>query len=121
MIRTLKISENKINEKKIIILTGPTSSGKTTISIELAKRYKTEIVSADSMHVYKKFDIGTGKPPKNIMSEIRHHLVDIIEPDKDFNAWKYMQIALRDVMTAKRLQAGWEFHRGKGCSGVIHK
>tara|TARA_B100000029_G_scaffold516672_1_gene632517 strand:+ start:895 stop:1836 length:942 start_codon:yes stop_codon:yes gene_type:complete len=97
LIRTLKISENKINEKKIIILTGPTSSGKTTISIELAKRYKTEIVSADSMHVYKKFDIGTGKPPKNIMSEIRHHLVDIIEPDQDFNAWEYMQIA-REVI-----------------------
>ena len=69
MIRILRTSGNKDKKKKIVILTGPTSSGKTNLSIELARRYQTEIISADSMHVYKSFDIGTGKPSKNIMIE----------------------------------------------------
>ena len=99
MIRILRTSGNKDKKKKIVILTGPTSSGKTNLSIELARRYQTEIISADSMHVYKSFDIGTGKPSKNIMNTIPHHLIDIIQPDKDFDAWQYMKLS-RDVINS---------------------
>ena len=95
----MRTSENKDKKKKIVILTGPTSSGKTNLSIELARRYQTEIISADSMHVYKSFDIGTGKPSKNIMNTIPHHLIDIIQPDKDFDAWQYMKLS-RDVINS---------------------
>ena len=95
----MRTSGNKDKKKKIVILTGPTSSGKTNLSIELARRYQTEIISADSMHVYKSFDIGTGKPSKNIMNTIPHHLIDIIRPDKDFDAWQYMKLS-RDVINS---------------------
>jgi len=92
---------NRSSKKKLIILTGPTSSGKTNISIDLAANFNTEIISADSMHVYKRFDIGTGKPTKEIMKTIPHYLVDIIEADEDFDAWEYMQLAREIIYKTK--------------------
>jgi len=100
--KTLKTSEtNRNSKKKLIILTGPTSSSKTDISIDLAANFITEIISADSMHVYKGFDIGTGKPMKEIMKIVPHYLVDIIEADEDFDAWKYMQLAREIIYKTK--------------------
>lgn len=63
-----------------IVICGPTASGKTALSIELAKKINGEIVSADSMQIYKEMDIGTAKPTKKEMGEIKHYLVDCIEP-----------------------------------------
>ena len=70
----------------IIVLTGPTASGKTALSIEIAKKYGCEIVCADSMTVYRDMDIGTAKITLEEMHSIPHHMIDIISPDEEFNA-----------------------------------
>lgn len=69
----------------LIVLTGPTAVGKTTLSIELAKALSGEIISADSMQVYKHMDIGSAKIKPEEMQGIRHHMLDILEPDEEFN------------------------------------
>lgn len=79
----------------LVILSGPTAVGKTETSIELAKRLNGEIISADSMQVYKKMDIGTAKIMPEEMKGIRHHLIDILEPDEDFNVLLFQQYAKR--------------------------
>ena len=72
-------------KKPIIIITGPTAVGKTSLSIGLAKRIGGEIISADSMQVYRHMDIGSAKATKEEMDGIPHHLIDILEPSCDFN------------------------------------
>ena len=72
-------------KKKLVIIGGATASGKTSISIELAKKINGEIISADSMQVYKGMDIGTAKITKDEMQVINHFLIDEFEPDEDFN------------------------------------
>ena len=67
-------------KQKLIILTGPTAVGKTALSIQLAKRIGGEIVSADSMQVYKYMDIGSAKITKEEMEGVPHHLIDVLEP-----------------------------------------
>lgn len=74
---------------KLIIIAGPTASGKTSVSIELAKRIDGEIISADSMQVYKYMDIGTAKIKEEEMQGIKHYLIDILEPEEDFNIVKF--------------------------------
>jgi len=69
----------------IIVLTGPTASGKTAISLEIAKKFDCEIICADSMTVYRGMDIGTDKPKQSEMNGIPHHLLDIVNPDEEFN------------------------------------
>ncbi len=78
--------------KRVIILLGPTGVGKTGASILLAKELNTEIISADSMLLYKGMDIGTAKPTKKDMQGIRHHMVDIIAPSEDFSAGRYIEM-----------------------------
>jgi len=74
---------------KLIILTGPTAVGKSKLSIELAKRIGGEIISADSMQVYKKMNIGTDKISKDAMDGVVHHMIDILEPDEGFNVFVF--------------------------------
>lgn len=81
--------DNKMN--KVIILLGPTGVGKTSASILLAKALNTEIISADSMQIYRHMDIGTSKPSKEEMSEVKHHMIDIVEPCETFSAGKYIE------------------------------
>jgi len=71
-----------INKPKIIVICGPTASGKTALSIELAKQVNGEIVSADSMQIYKDMDIGTAKPTGPEMDYIGHYLIGNISPNK---------------------------------------
>lgn len=78
---------------KIVILTGPTAVGKTKISIELAKALNGEIISADSMQVYKEMNIGTDKITPEAMQGIRHHLIDFLEPEEDFNVFEFKRLA----------------------------
>lgn len=77
----------------IIILTGPTAVGKTALSIELAKAVGGEIISADSMQVYRHMDIGSAKIKKEEMDGIPHHLIDILEPEEDFNVVLFQKLA----------------------------
>jgi tRNA dimethylallyltransferase len=82
-------------EKKqsIVILTGPTAVGKTELSIELARRYNGEIVSADSIQVYRHFDIGSAKITEDEMRGVRHHLIDVLEPDQSFSVAAFKDMA----------------------------
>ncbi len=73
----------------LIIIAGPTAIGKSDVAFELAKRLNTEIISADSMQVYRYFDIGTAKPSPEKRKEIQHHLIDIINPDEGFSAGEF--------------------------------
>lgn len=80
-----------MSKKPLIILTGPTAVGKTSTSIELAKRINGEIISADSMQVYKHMDIGTAKIMPVEMQGIPHHLIDILEPEEEFNVAEFQK------------------------------
>jgi len=97
---------NKIKPKLVVIL-GPTASGKTDLAIKLAKKFNGEIVSADSRQVYKEMNIATAKPLQNQKSKIKnqkylvngvpHYLVDIIYPDKEFNVAIYKKLAQKAI------------------------
>jgi len=95
----LKISEN--NKKKLIVLTGPTCSGKSSIALNLSDLIPIEIISADSMLVYKDFNIGSAKPSDQTLSSTKHHLIDIINPNEDFDAWKYMEMGREIIDVSK--------------------
>ena len=83
--------------KKLVVLTGPTAVGKTEISIELAKRINGEIISADSIQVYKHMDIGSAKITAEEMQGIRHYLIDILNPDEEFNVHIFQQLAKKSM------------------------
>ena len=78
---------------KIICVVGPTAAGKTALAVELAKYTNGEVVSCDSMQIYKRMDIGTAKPTPEEMQGIPHHMIDIIEPDEDFSVGRYVDMA----------------------------
>ena len=82
-------------EKKIplIIVAGATASGKTSLGIELAKKYNGEVISSDSMQIYKNLNIGTAKPTKEEMAEIKHHMIDIVPPTESFSVERYCTMA----------------------------
>ena len=82
-----------INLPKILVIVGPTSSGKTSLSIKLAKRFNGEVVSADSRQVYKGMDFGTGKVTKKEMQSIKHYLLDVVSPKTQFSAAKFVKLA----------------------------
>lgn len=80
-------------KKPLIVLTGPTAVGKTSLSISLAKAVNGEIISADSMQVYKGMDIGSAKIRKEEMQGVTHYLVDILEPEEEFHIVKFQELA----------------------------
>ena len=82
---------------KILVITGPTASGKTWLAVELAKRYSGEVVSADSMQIYRRMDIGTAKPTAEEMGNIPHHMIDVADPWEDFSVARYVDMASRCV------------------------
>lgn len=97
------LSEKKI---KIIAVTGPTASGKTALAIELAKRLGGEIISCDSMQIYRTMDIGTAKPTKEELAEITHHLIDILPPDAPYSCSDYVkdaEAAVADIVSRGKL------------------
>lgn len=84
-----------MTKKPLIILTGPTAAGKTKASIGLAKAVGGEIISADSMQIYKHMDIGSAKIRPEEMEGIPHHLIDVLEPDEEFHVVRFQQMAKR--------------------------
>ena len=79
---------------QIICLAGPTASGKTALAVELAKEFDGEVVSCDSMQVYRRMDIGTAKPTKEEMQGIPHHMIDVASPEEDYSVSRYCAQAL---------------------------
>ena len=86
-----------MQKKPLIILTGPTAVGKTKLSISLAKKLNTQIISADSMQVYKTMNVGTAKITKEEMDGVPHHLVDILEPSAPFNVCDFKERATKAI------------------------
>ena len=86
-------------ERKILcrVLTGQTASGKTALSVRLAKEMGWEIISMDSMQIYRRMNIGTAKPDKSEMNGVRHHMIDICEPDENYSVADYREAAERIV------------------------
>ena len=82
---------------KIVIVLGPTAVGKTELALAVAPKVNAEIVNADSQQVYRYLDIGTGKPSKPERERVRHHLIDVVNPDEDFNAARYRQLAAASI------------------------
>ncbi len=76
----------------LVVIVGPTAVGKTEVSIKIAKKINGEIISGDSMQVYKYMDIGTGKPSKEEMNGVPHYMIDIISPAEEFNVAKFQQM-----------------------------
>jgi len=88
----MKHTEKK-NKPKIIIIAGPTGIGKTRIAIQMAKKWCGEIIGADAIQVYRYMDIGTAKPDKEEQAQIKHHMIDIVDPDVSFDAARYVEMA----------------------------
>jgi tRNA dimethylallyltransferase len=83
---------------KIIVLCGPTAIGKTSTAITLAARFNGQIIGADSMQIYRYMDIGTAKPTAEEQARVRHHMIDIADPDEHFDAAQYAAVARRTIM-----------------------
>ncbi len=82
---------------KILVIVGPTASGKTRMAVELAQRHNGEVISADSMQIYRTMDIGTAKPTKEEMGGVPHHMIDVADPEEDFSVARYVEMAARCV------------------------
>ena len=82
---------------KVIVICGPTASGKTALSIELAKKIDGEIVSADSMQIYKDMDIGSAKPSAEEMQGIKHYMLDFVSPEQRYNVADYKEEAVQAI------------------------
>jgi tRNA dimethylallyltransferase len=89
--------EDADDKLKIVIIAGPTASGKTDCAVRLAERFDGEIVNADSMQVYRGMEIGTAKPSRELRQRVPHHLIDIVEPDSDFSASDFRREAGRAI------------------------
>ncbi|MBN1894178.1 tRNA (adenosine(37)-N6)-dimethylallyltransferase MiaA [bacterium] len=90
----------------VLIITGPTASGKSDLALELARKTGGEIVSADSRQIFKHMDIGTAKLPASLRKEIPHHCMDLLNPDAPFSAGEYAALAraaVEDILARKRL------------------
>lgn len=86
-----------MNKPKVIVICGPTASGKTALSIELAKKINGEIISSDSMQIYKDMNIGTAKPSQGEMQGIKHYMLDFVEPDRRYSVAEFKKGAEKAI------------------------
>lgn len=97
---------NGKNKPKVLAVVGPTASGKTSLGVELAKKYDGEVISADSMQIYKGLDIASAKPTVQEMQGIPHHLIDFLDRDVSFSVSDYVKLAnekIQDVLSRGKL------------------
>jgi hypothetical protein len=98
---------NSVSEKpKVIVICGPTGIGKTAVGIELARKFGGEIISADSMQIYRHMDIGTAKPTPAELAQITHHMIDIVDPDEDYDAVQFSKQArdrIAEIINGNRI------------------
>ena len=98
------VQENSLN--KIIVVCGPTGSGKSKLAVELALKYNGEVVSADSVAIYKHLDVGSAKPTIEEMQGVKHHLIDVVSPFDEFSVSdyeKYALCAIEDIISRGKL------------------
>jgi tRNA dimethylallyltransferase len=79
---------------KLVIVFGPTAAGKSDLVLKLASRLNAEVINADSQQVYRQMDIGTAKPSKAELAKVPHHLIDVVDPDEEFNVARYRELAM---------------------------
>lgn len=94
-----------MSDRKVLFILGPTAIGKTSISVEIAKQIDSEIISADSRQIYKYFNIGTAKPSEENLLEVKHWFIDELEPDEDFSAGQFGELArerVDDILSRKK-------------------
>ncbi|NTW88789.1 MAG: tRNA (adenosine(37)-N6)-dimethylallyltransferase MiaA, partial [Desulfobulbaceae bacterium] len=89
--------KNEIIKQPLLVLVGPTAIGKTALSLQIAERYNCEIVSVDSMQVYKHMDIGTAKATPEERGRVVHHLIDIAEPSENYDAVRFSVDSLKAI------------------------
>ena len=82
---------------RLVVLSGPTASGKSSLALALAREFPVEIVNADSLQVYRRFDIGTAKPTAAERDEVPHHLIDVADPGEPYDAGRYVRDAERAI------------------------
>lgn len=87
-----------MHKPKLHIIAGPTASGKTAVAIELAKKINGEVISADSMQIYKYMNIGTAKPTSEEIADVPHHLLDVAEPSQQFSVADYSKLATQAIL-----------------------
>ncbi len=95
-----------MHKPQLIVIGGATASGKSALAVELCKRLNGEVVSCDSMQIYRRMDIGTAKPTREEMQGITHHMIDVVEPECDYDVSTYMTEAdgcIRDILARGKL------------------
>ncbi|MCX6806396.1 MAG: tRNA (adenosine(37)-N6)-dimethylallyltransferase MiaA, partial [Patescibacteria group bacterium] len=90
-----------MQQSKVLVIVGPTASGKTSLAIDLAKQFDGEIICADSRTIYQGMDIGTAKPTIKQQDGIKHHLLDIVKPDEVFSASDFKIACLQAIKDIK--------------------
>ena len=92
---------------RVVFILGPTGAGKSEVAMEVALQVRGEIISADSLQLYRHMDIGTGKPAPEQRRKVRHHLIDVVDPDEEFNVAMFREMALRAIqeIRSRRNQA----------------
>lgn len=95
------MGEFKVEKIKILSIIGPTATGKTNLAINLAKQFSGEIISGDSMQIYKEFDILSAKPTKKELSEVKHHLVDFLSAKETYSVAKFKEMASACIIDIK--------------------
>ena len=90
--------------KKVLVVVGPTAVGKTKIAIELAKHYNFEIISGDSVSIYKRLDIGSAKPTKEEMDGVKHYLIDVREPEEEYSVKDFQDEARRIIDSSEDIK-----------------
>ena len=99
------MSKMMVNKPKVLVILGPTASGKTSLGVKLAGKLKGEIISADSRQVYRNMDVGTGKDLGEY-GKIPYHLIDVVNPEEEFNLAKYQKLAgeaIKDILSRGKL------------------
>jgi len=92
-----RLSETQVRFKPVVVMVGPTAVGKSRVAVEVAKAFETEILTADSRQVYRGMDVGTDKPVLEARQGVPHRLIDLVDPDKSFNAGLYRRQAVDEI------------------------
>ena len=100
---------------KLICVVGPTASGKTALAVRLAKALDGEVVSCDSMQIYRRMDVGTAKPAAEEMDGVPHHMIGIADPAEDFSVGVFLRARRRGELRSLKKRSDYGFREERGC------